>query len=46
MRGWLAAHRFGNATVEGFTAYAQGISPVPLAHFFRTWLYAKAKPSR
>ncbi len=45
MRGWLRAHRFGTATVAEFTAYAQHVSPVPLAHFFRTWLYAKAKPS-
>jgi aminopeptidase N len=45
MRGWLRLHRFGNATVEDFTAYAQHISPVPLAHFFREWLYAKGKPS-
>ncbi|HEU5266610.1 MAG TPA: M1 family metallopeptidase [Jatrophihabitans sp.] len=45
MRGWLRAHRFGNATVEDFIAYAQQVSPVPLAHFFRDWLYAMHKPS-
>ncbi len=45
MRGWVRMHRFGNATVEEFTAYAQRSSPVPLANFFRTWLYSKTKPT-
>jgi aminopeptidase N len=45
MRGWVQERRFGNATVEDFTAYAQHVSPVPLAHFFREWLYVKAKPT-
>ena len=45
MRGWLRTHRFGTATVEQFTAYAQQLSPAPLTYFFWDWLYAKRKPS-
>jgi aminopeptidase N len=45
MRGWVARHRYANATVSGFTAYAQRVAHRDLRHFFAEWLYRKGKPS-
>ena len=45
MRGWLRMHRYGNATVQGFTHYAAQVSHRNLKHFFYVWLYRKGKPS-
>ncbi len=46
MRGWVAAHAYGNATVEQFTAYAEKMSGSELNHFFDVWLYRPGKPGR
>ena len=46
MRGWVAAHAYGNATVEQFTAYAAKISGRDLSHFFDVWLYRPGKPDQ
>lgn len=45
LRGWVAAHRYGTATVTQFTAYAQRVSHRDLRHFFAVWLYDPAKPA-
>jgi aminopeptidase N len=45
MRGWLVKHRYGNATVGQFTAYAAKVSHRNLGHFFYEWLTKKGKPS-
>jgi aminopeptidase N len=44
LRGWLRAHRYSNASVPQFTAYAQQVSGRNLHHFFYEWLYRPAKP--
>ena len=44
LRGWLVAHRDGNATVPQFTAYASRVAHQDLTAFFRTWLYTPGKP--
>ena len=46
LRAWVHQHRYGNATTAQFTRLAQDISGVPLHHFFRVWLWHKAKPKR
>jgi aminopeptidase N len=45
MRGWVALHRYGNATVGQFTAYAERVAHRDLAAFFDNWLYKEGKPS-
>jgi aminopeptidase N len=44
MRGWAARHRYGNARVGQFTAYAQAVSGRDLRRFFYRWLYRPGKP--
>jgi aminopeptidase N len=44
MRGWLAAHRYRNATTEQFTHYASAVAHRDLTHFFYIWLYRHQKP--
>ena len=44
MRGWLVAHRYGNATVPAFTAFASGVAGQDLTPFFYEWLYRPGKP--
>lgn len=44
MRGWLRAHRYGNASVPEFTAYAAQVSHQRLGHLFYEWLYKRGKP--
>ncbi len=44
MRGWLRLHRFGNAQVPQFTAYAAHVAHRDLTAFFHRWLYAAGKP--
>jgi aminopeptidase N len=44
MRGWVRAHRLGNAAVPQFTAYAAQVSGVPFHHIFYEWLYKRGKP--
>jgi aminopeptidase N len=45
MRGWVRAHRVGNASVPEFTAYAAQVSGQNLHHFFYEWLYKPGKPN-
>ena len=45
MRGWFAAHEYGNARVTDFTAYAASVAGQDLTPFFQEWLYAPHKPS-
>ncbi len=44
MHGWFVAHRYGNAVVPQFTAYAEKVAHTDLTPFFRTWLYKSGKP--
>lgn len=44
MRGWLAAHRYRNATTYAFTKYASAVAHRDLSHFFFVWLYRHSKP--
>jgi len=45
MRGWYAGHKYGNGTVDGFSAYTQKVSGEDLKHFFHVWLYQPGKPA-
>jgi aminopeptidase N len=45
MRGWVAQHRYGNATVAQFTAYAQHVAHRDLTALFAEWLYKNGKPT-
>ena len=45
LRGWVRAHRYGNATVAQFRVYAERVSHRNLDHFFFEWLDKKGKPS-
>ena len=45
MRGWAKKHRYGNATVGEFVAYASKQSGQDLTSFFRTWLSTPGKPT-
>ncbi len=44
MRGWLVAHRYGNARVGQFVAFAERVSHRNLTPFFHNWLYRQGKP--
>jgi aminopeptidase N len=44
MRGWVAAHRYGNATVDEFRTYASKVAHRNLTSFFHTWLDQPGKP--
>jgi aminopeptidase N len=44
MRGWIAAHRYGNATVPQFISFAERVSHRDLGRFFYRWLYRPGKP--
>nr|WP_284305936.1 M1 family metallopeptidase [Mobilicoccus caccae] len=44
IRGWAKKHRYGNATVEEFIAYASKQSDEDLRPFFRAWLSTAGKP--
>jgi aminopeptidase N len=44
MRGWLVAHRYGNAQVGQFVAFAERVSHRNLTPFFHNWLYRQGKP--
>jgi aminopeptidase N len=44
MRGWVAAHRYGNATVSSFISFAEGVAGRDLTTFFHEWLYRVGKP--
>jgi aminopeptidase N len=44
LRTWVHRHRYGTATTAQFTRLAQRVSGVRLHHFFRVWLWRKARP--
>ncbi|MFJ9690709.1 M1 family metallopeptidase [Kitasatospora sp. NPDC101183] len=44
LKGWPTEHRYGNATVEDFEAYAEKLSGQKLGDFFTTWLFTPSKP--
>ncbi|GLV79507.1 M1 family metallopeptidase [Streptomyces hygroscopicus] len=45
LKGWPTAHRYGNASVKDFVAYAEKVSGKPLASLFDTWLFTPSKPA-
>ncbi|GAA4884678.1 M1 family metallopeptidase [Kitasatospora terrestris] len=45
LRGWQSEHRYGNATIAQFRAYAERVSGKPLAELFDTWLFTPARPA-
>ncbi len=45
LRDWHASKKYGNATVQEFTAYATTYSGSDLTAFFDAWLFQKGKPS-
>lgn len=46
VRGWLKAHRHGNASTEDFTAYAEEESGLDLTELWDTWLDGRSRPAR
>ncbi|MEU2876460.1 M1 family peptidase [Streptomyces sp. SID8381] len=45
LKGWPAAHAYGNASVADFERYAEQVSGKPLAALFDTWLFQPVKPA-
>ncbi|WP_439941177.1 M1 family metallopeptidase [Streptomyces sp. BBFR115] len=45
LKGWPAAHAYGNASVADFQKYAEQVSGKPLAALFDTWLFQPVKPA-
>lgn len=45
IRGWTAKHRYGNAQIEDFVAYASKVAKQDLRHFFQVWLFTGEKPA-
>ncbi len=45
LRAWHASKKYGNATVEEFTAFASTYSGRDLSAFFDAWLYRDGKPT-
>jgi aminopeptidase N len=46
LRDWVAAHRYGNATVDDFVTFTEQRFPgLGLEHFFDVWLYQPGKPT-
>ncbi|BAJ31638.1 MULTISPECIES: M1 family metallopeptidase [Kitasatospora] len=44
LKGWPTEHRYGNATVQDFQAYAERIAGRGLGDLFTTWLFTPGKP--
>lgn len=45
LRGWAAAHRYGNANTADFTAFVEKQAPgKDFAPIWRDWLYGEGKP--
>ncbi|MFV2120430.1 M1 family metallopeptidase [Streptomyces sp. Act-28] len=44
LRGWAAEHRYGNASTDDFTAYAEEAAGEDLTGVWDTWLYGGGKP--
>ncbi|MDT3400368.1 M1 family metallopeptidase [Streptomyces sp. B1866] len=45
LKGWTAEHRYGNAAVRDFEAYAEKTSGKELTGLFDTWLFTPSKPA-
>ncbi|MFC8226675.1 M1 family metallopeptidase [Streptomyces sp. NPDC057287] len=45
VRGWLSAHRHGNASTADFTAYADRVSGADLAEVWEHWLDGGSRPA-
>lgn len=45
LRGWAEQHRYGNATVGEFEAYAESVSGQDLDGFFAAWLDDRTAPA-
>ncbi|MFE2412044.1 M1 family metallopeptidase [Kitasatospora sp. NPDC059408] len=45
LKGWPTEHRYGNASVKDFQAYAETISGQDLGELFTTWLFTPSKPA-
>ncbi|MEU1401371.1 M1 family metallopeptidase [Streptomyces sp. NPDC005728] len=46
IRGWAAAHRYGNASTADFTAYVEKAAPdKDFAGIWKDWLYGDGKPA-
>ncbi|MGC0420107.1 M1 family metallopeptidase [Embleya sp. AB8] len=45
LKGWPTEHKYGNATIQEFQAYAERISGKPLGELLNTWLFTAAKPA-
>ncbi|MET8700493.1 M1 family metallopeptidase [Kitasatospora sp. NPDC058032] len=45
LKGWPAEHKYGNATIQQFQAYAERISGKPLGELFNTWLFTPGRPA-
>nr|WP_240942756.1 M1 family metallopeptidase [Planosporangium thailandense] len=45
LRGWTENHRYGNATIEQFEEFAQGVSGKNLGALFATWLFTPGRPT-
>ncbi|RST07263.1 M1 family peptidase [Streptomyces sp. WAC07149] len=44
LRGWAADHRYGNASTEDFTAYAERRTGHDLKKVWDVWLYGQGRP--
>jgi aminopeptidase N len=44
LRRWTSTHRYGNATINEFTALAEEVSGQDLDQLFDRWLYQRGKP--
>ncbi|MFE9852170.1 M1 family metallopeptidase [Streptomyces sp. NPDC005576] len=45
LRGWTTAHRYGNASTEEFTAYAEKATGLDLSRLWSVWLYGDGRPA-
>jgi aminopeptidase N len=45
LRAWPAAHPYGNASTQDFTAFCARFTAEDLTPLFATWLYGHAKPA-
>ena len=45
LRGWTAAHRYGNATTAQFIDFAEREAGLSLSSLFHRWLYQHGKPA-
>ncbi|MFC5719356.1 M1 family metallopeptidase [Streptomyces gamaensis] len=45
LKQWPEQHRYGNASIEDFVAFAEKVSGKKLGALFDTWLFTTAKPA-